>query len=117
MGSLAVVLAPRATGPLSRCGGKLGNTQPNRLDSPADSVMSLAPVSAWEPSVNKNDLVERLAEEQGLTKAFARELVDSVFDMITVAALKGRCRSSGSAGSRWPSAPPARATIRAPVGP
>jgi DNA-binding protein HU-beta len=39
--------------------------------------------------VNKNDLVERLAEEQGLTKAFARELVDSVFDMITVAALKG----------------------------
>ena len=76
-------------GPLSRCGGKLGNTQPNRLDSPADSVMSLAPVSALELSVKKNDLVERLAEEQGLTKAFARELVDSVFDMITVAASKG----------------------------
>jgi DNA-binding protein HU-beta len=39
--------------------------------------------------VNKNDLVERLAEEHELTKAFARELVDSVLDMVTVAALKG----------------------------
>ena len=39
--------------------------------------------------MNKNDLVERLAEEHELTKAFARELVDSVFDMITTAASKG----------------------------
>ena len=39
--------------------------------------------------MNKNDLVERLAQEHELTKAFARELVDSVFDMITAAASKG----------------------------
>jgi DNA-binding protein HU-beta len=39
--------------------------------------------------VNKNDLVERLAEEHEMTKAFARQLLDSVFDMITEAALKG----------------------------
>src|SRR3712207_9483184 len=39
--------------------------------------------------MNKNDLVERLAKEHELTKAFARELVDSVFDMITAAAQKG----------------------------
>jgi DNA-binding protein HU-beta len=39
--------------------------------------------------VNKNDLVERLAEEHELTKAFARELVDSVLDMITTATSKG----------------------------
>ena len=39
--------------------------------------------------MNKNDLVERLAEEHELTKSFARELVDSVFDMITSAAQKG----------------------------
>jgi DNA-binding protein HU-beta len=42
-----------------------------------------------ERSVTKNDLVERLAEEHELTKVFARELVDSIFDMITDAAQKG----------------------------
>jgi DNA-binding protein HU-beta len=39
--------------------------------------------------MTKNDLVERLAEEHELTKAFARELVDSVFDVITAAAANG----------------------------
>ena len=39
--------------------------------------------------MNKNDLVERLAEEHELTKTFARDLVDSVFDMITTAARTG----------------------------
>ena len=39
--------------------------------------------------MNKNDLVERLAEEHELTKTFARDLVDSVLDMITTAAQKG----------------------------
>jgi DNA-binding protein HU-beta len=39
--------------------------------------------------MNKNELVERLAEEHELTKSFARELVDSVFGMITTAAQKG----------------------------
>ena len=39
--------------------------------------------------MNKNDLVERLAEEHELTKTFARDLVDSVFDMIASAAQKG----------------------------
>jgi DNA-binding protein HU-beta len=39
--------------------------------------------------VNKNDLVERLAEEHELTKVFARELVESVFSMIATAASRG----------------------------
>jgi DNA-binding protein HU-beta len=39
--------------------------------------------------MNKNELVERLAGEHELTKTFARELVDSVFDMITSAARAG----------------------------
>jgi DNA-binding protein HU-beta len=39
--------------------------------------------------MNKNDLVEALAEEHELTKTFARDLVDSVFQKITDAALKG----------------------------
>jgi len=39
--------------------------------------------------MNKNDLVERLAEEHELTKTFARELVDSVFGMITTASQQG----------------------------
>jgi DNA-binding protein HU-beta len=39
--------------------------------------------------VTKNDIVERLAEEHELTKTFARDLVDSVFQMITTAAQKG----------------------------
>jgi DNA-binding protein HU-beta len=42
-----------------------------------------------EQQVTKNDLVERLAEEHELTKAFARELVDSLFDTIMAAAQKG----------------------------
>ncbi len=39
--------------------------------------------------MTKNDLVEHLAEEHELTKAFARELVDSLFDTIMAAAQKG----------------------------
>ncbi len=39
--------------------------------------------------MNKNDLIEQIAEEHELTKTFARELVDSVFGMITSAAQKG----------------------------
>ena len=39
--------------------------------------------------MNKNELVERLAEEHELTKSMARSLVDSVFQMITDAAQKG----------------------------
>lgn len=39
--------------------------------------------------MNRNDLVEHLAEEHELTKSFARELVDSIFGMITSAAQKG----------------------------
>ncbi|HEX2510849.1 MAG TPA: HU family DNA-binding protein [Microvirga sp.] len=39
--------------------------------------------------MTKNDLVERLAEEHELTKVFARELVDSLFDTIMAAAQKG----------------------------
>jgi len=42
-----------------------------------------------EDPVTKNDLVGNLAEEHQLTKAFARELIESVFDMITNAAQKG----------------------------
>ena len=42
-----------------------------------------------EDPLTKNDLVKNLAEEHQLTQAFARELVDSVFDMITNAAQKG----------------------------
>ena len=39
--------------------------------------------------MTKNDLVEHLAEEHELTKVFARDLVDSVFDTIVAAAQKG----------------------------
>ncbi len=39
--------------------------------------------------MNKNDLVDQLAQEHELTKSFARELVDSVFGMISTAAQKG----------------------------
>ena len=39
--------------------------------------------------MNKNDLVDRIAEEHELTKSFARELVDNVFGMITTAAQSG----------------------------
>jgi len=39
--------------------------------------------------MNKRDLVERLAEEHELTGRFAREVVDSVFNMITDAVQKG----------------------------
>jgi DNA-binding protein HU-beta len=39
--------------------------------------------------MNKNDLVETLAEEHELTKSFARILVDSVFQQISDAANKG----------------------------
>lgn len=39
--------------------------------------------------MTKKDLAEHLAEEHELSKAFARELVDSVFDTIMTAAQKG----------------------------
>ena len=39
--------------------------------------------------MNKNDLVESLAEEFELTKSYARDLVDSVFQKITDAANQG----------------------------
>ena len=39
--------------------------------------------------MTKNDLVERLAEDYELTKSYARQLVDSMLDMITDAAQKG----------------------------
>jgi DNA-binding protein HU-beta len=39
--------------------------------------------------MNKNDLVELLAEEHELTKTFAREVVETVFQSITEAARKG----------------------------
>ena len=39
--------------------------------------------------MNKTDLVDRLAEEHDLTKSFARELIESVFQTITDAARKG----------------------------
>ena len=39
--------------------------------------------------MNKNELIDLLAEEHELTKTFARDLVDSVFDMITTAAREG----------------------------
>jgi DNA-binding protein HU-beta len=39
--------------------------------------------------MNKQDLVDRLAEEHELTGRFAREVVDSVFDIITGVVLKG----------------------------
>jgi DNA-binding protein HU-beta len=39
--------------------------------------------------MNKNDLVESLAEEFELTKSYARDLVDRVFEKITEAANTG----------------------------
>jgi DNA-binding protein HU-beta len=39
--------------------------------------------------MNKNDLIESLAEEFELTKAYARDLVDSVFGKITAATNAG----------------------------
>ena len=39
--------------------------------------------------MTKNDLIERLAEDYELTKSYARQLVDSMLDMITDAAQKG----------------------------
>jgi DNA-binding protein HU-beta len=39
--------------------------------------------------MNKNDLVESLAEEFELTKAFARELVDRMFETVAAAAHAG----------------------------
>jgi DNA-binding protein HU-beta len=39
--------------------------------------------------MNKNDLIETLAEQHELTKTFARDLVDSVFQTITEAAQRG----------------------------
>jgi DNA-binding protein HU-beta len=39
--------------------------------------------------MNKNDLVEHLAQEYELTKTFARDVVDNVFQTITDAVQKG----------------------------
>ena len=39
--------------------------------------------------MNKRDLAERLAEDHELTGRFAREVVDSMFSMITSAVQKG----------------------------
>ena len=39
--------------------------------------------------MNRKELVERLAEEHELTGRFAREIVDSVFDMITTSVQNG----------------------------
>ena len=39
--------------------------------------------------MNKNDLIESLAEEFELTKSYARDLIDSVFQKITDAANQG----------------------------
>ena len=39
--------------------------------------------------MNKNDLIESLAEEFELTKSYARDLVDSLFQKITDAAHQG----------------------------
>src|SRR5918997_6694572 len=39
--------------------------------------------------MNKNDLIASLIDEHDLTKAFARDLVDSVFESIANAAQKG----------------------------
>ena len=39
--------------------------------------------------MNKNDLVESLAEEFEVTKSYARDLIDSVFQKITEAANQG----------------------------
>jgi len=39
--------------------------------------------------MNRKELVERLAEEHELTGRFAREILDSVFDMITTSVQNG----------------------------
>lgn len=39
--------------------------------------------------MNKNDLIESLAEEHELTKTFARDIVENIFEMIMDAAKKG----------------------------
>jgi DNA-binding protein HU-beta len=39
--------------------------------------------------MTKNDLVEQLAQEYELTKTFARDIVDNIFDKMTDAVRKG----------------------------
>lgn len=39
--------------------------------------------------MNKNDLVEHIAQEYELTKTFARDLVDNVFETISASIQKG----------------------------
>lgn len=39
--------------------------------------------------MNKNDLIEHIAQEHEVTKAFARDVVDTVFQSITDAIHKG----------------------------
>jgi DNA-binding protein HU-beta len=39
--------------------------------------------------MNKNDLIESMAEEFELTKSYARELIDRVFETISEAARQG----------------------------
>ena len=69
--------------------------------------------------MNKNDLVELLAEEHELTKTFAREVVETVFQSITDAAQKGEEVSifPASASSASRNGRRARAAIRRPAPP
>jgi DNA-binding protein HU-beta len=39
--------------------------------------------------MNKNDLIEQIAQEYELTKTFARDLIDNVFDTISTSVQKG----------------------------
>jgi DNA-binding protein HU-beta len=39
--------------------------------------------------MNKNDIIEALAEEHELTRGFARDMVDGIFEMISDAAKRG----------------------------
>jgi len=39
--------------------------------------------------MNKNDLIEHIAQEYELTKTFARDLIDNIFDTISTSVQKG----------------------------
>jgi DNA-binding protein HU-beta len=39
--------------------------------------------------MNKNDLIEHIAQEYELTKTFARDIIDNVFDTISASVQKG----------------------------
>jgi nucleoid DNA-binding protein len=66
--------------------------------------------------MNRKELVERLAEEHELTGRFAREIVDSVFDMITTSVQNGEEVSLFGFGTfKVSERAAARAAIRAPA--